>query len=70
MLSAAKHLLFLIGNKQKKILRSAQNDTAYEFFSSLLNPALHQPGSLKPFSAARRYGLTGRPACFQALKPS
>jgi hypothetical protein len=36
MLSAAKHLLFLIGNKQKQILRSAQDDVGGGFFSSHL----------------------------------
>jgi hypothetical protein len=35
MLSAAKHLFFLIENKQKQILRSAQDDTAGGFFRSL-----------------------------------
>ena len=37
MLSAAKHPLFLIENKQKQILRFAQNDRLEEFFSNLLN---------------------------------
>jgi hypothetical protein len=36
MLGAAKHLLFLIENKQKQILRSAQDDGGGGFFSSLL----------------------------------
>ena len=36
MLRAAKHLLFLIENKQKQILRSAQDDMLGGFFSSLL----------------------------------
>jgi len=36
MLSAAKHLVFLIENKQKQILRSAQDDMLGGFFSSLL----------------------------------
>jgi hypothetical protein len=36
MLSAAKHLFFLIENKQKQILRFAQDDTAGGFFRRLL----------------------------------
>ena len=36
MLSAAKHLLYLIENKQKQILRFAQDDMQGAFFSSLL----------------------------------
>jgi len=36
MLSEAKHLLFLIGNKQKQILRYAQDDIVGGFFSILL----------------------------------
>ena len=36
MLRAAKHLLFLIENKQKQILRSAQDDMLGGIFSSLL----------------------------------
>jgi hypothetical protein len=36
MLSAAKHLLYLIENKQKQILRFAQNDVFRTFFSILL----------------------------------
>jgi hypothetical protein len=31
MLSAAKHLLFLVENKQKQILRSAQDDMVGAF---------------------------------------
>jgi len=36
MLSAPKHLLFLIENKQKAVLRSAQDNMLGGFFSSLL----------------------------------
>jgi hypothetical protein len=35
MLSVAKHLLFRIENKQKQILRSAQDDTVGGSFCSL-----------------------------------
>jgi YtcA family len=38
MLSTAKHLLFLTGNKQKQILRSAQDDVG-SFLSALLRKA-------------------------------
>jgi len=34
MLSAAKHLLFLIETDKKQILRSAQDDTVGGFFGS------------------------------------
>jgi hypothetical protein len=34
MLSVAKHLLFLLENKQKQILRSAQDDMVEAFFSN------------------------------------
>jgi hypothetical protein len=36
MLSAAKHLLYLLESKQKQILRFAQNDVLRAFFSTLL----------------------------------
>jgi hypothetical protein len=36
MLSAAKHLLYLLESKQKQILRFAQNDVLRAFFSILL----------------------------------
>jgi len=36
MLSEAKHLLFLIENKQKQILRFAQDDILGDFFGSRL----------------------------------
>jgi hypothetical protein len=36
MLSAAKHLLFLVENKQKQIPRSARDDIVGAFFISLL----------------------------------
>jgi hypothetical protein len=44
MLSAAKHLLFLIENKQKQILRSAQDDMLGGFFSSVLQVVGVSPG--------------------------
>jgi len=34
MLSEAKHLQYLLGNKQMQILPSAQNDSRPDFFSS------------------------------------
>jgi len=37
MLSAAKHLLFLVENKQKQIPRSARDDMVAAFFIRLLN---------------------------------
>jgi hypothetical protein len=37
MLSAAKHLQYLLENWQMQILRFAQDDIAGEFFSILLN---------------------------------
>jgi hypothetical protein len=36
MLRAAKHLLYLLGRKQKQILRFAPNDMLAAFFSILL----------------------------------
>ena len=39
MLSVAKHLLFLIENKQKQIPRSARDDIDEAFFISLLSMA-------------------------------
>jgi hypothetical protein len=39
MLSAAKHLFFLVENKQKQILRFAQDDTAGGLFRSLFSRA-------------------------------
>jgi hypothetical protein len=42
MLSAAKHLLFPIGMKQKQILRFAQNDMVRRFFSNLLGMRLRK----------------------------
>jgi len=37
MLSVAKHLLFLIENNQKRILRSARDDTVGGSLSSLID---------------------------------
>jgi len=48
MLSAAKHLLFLIENKQKQILRCAQDDMLGVFFSSLLVLSSEEFGRCRP----------------------
>ena len=39
MLSAAKHLQYLLENKQMQILRFAQDDSIDEFFRSRFSPA-------------------------------
>jgi hypothetical protein len=47
MLSAAKHLLYLLESKQKQILRFAQNDVLRAFFSILLGTKLRfVPGKM------------------------
>jgi len=40
MLSEAKHLQYLLKNKQMQILRFAQDDSGADFFRSLFRPAL------------------------------
>jgi hypothetical protein len=44
MLSAAKHLLYLLESKQKQILRFAQNDVLRAFFSILLGTLRRRQG--------------------------
>jgi hypothetical protein len=60
MLSAAKHLVFLIENKQKQILRSAQDDMLGGFFSSLLVDLRFGTGPLE----------SSFPSTFEAKDPS
>jgi hypothetical protein len=58
MLSAAKHLLYLVEGKQRQILRSAENDTLAASFDILANAAA-STCSLTPGAVQRQPEASG-----------